>query len=374
MLGRAQRRGHPRAASTATATRSVFVEGDDPPRVHHALRRRRSTARYDRIRAIQAERPPRRGRAASAAWPAIVLRTPKGWTGPEVVDGVQVEGTFRAHQVPLAGVRDEPRAPRACSRRGCRATGPRSCSTSDGRSVAHARGAGPERRRADGREPARQRRRLLHDRSSCPTSRDYAVDGRSARRRAASRVDAASSGAMLRDIYRAQRRRRTSGSSAPTRPNSNRLGAVFEVENRCFDGADASPTTITSSPDGRVMEVLSEHNCEGWLEGYLLTGRHGAVRDLRGVRAGRRVDGHAAREVARDVPRRCRGARPVAVAQLPAHVDLLAQRPQRLQPPGPGLHGHHHLQEGRRSRASTCRPTPTACSRWPTTACAAGTT
>ena len=131
----------------------------------------------------------------------------------------------------------------------------------------------------------------------------------------------------------------------PDETNSNRLGDVFEVENRCFVEA-IIPIDDHMSPDGRVMEVLSEHNCHGWLEGYCphRSARH--VRHLRVVRHGLGLDDHAAQQVAGRGALKLPWRAPVAVAQHSADIDLLAQRPQRLQPPGPGLIERHALEEG----------------------------
>ena len=204
--------------------------------------------------------------------------------------------------------------------------------------------------------------------STCPTSRDYARAGRRARRPSGT-SRRASSASCCATSSRATRGRRTSGCSAPTRPT--RTGSAPCSRSRT--AASSSQTIAIDdhvSPDGRVMEVLSEHNCEGWLEGYLLTGRHGlfATYEAFAMVVASMTMQHAKwleESVAAAV------ARAGAVAQHPADLDLLAQRPQRLQPPGPGLHRHDALEDAARSRASTCRPTPTACSRSPTTACAA---
>ena len=168
VLARIPRGRAARPAARATATSRVFVEGDEPEAVHQALAAALDGA-LDEIAAIQ-----RRARAAATCerprWPMIVLRTPKGWTGPKEVDGLPVEGTFRSHQVPLAQLADEPRAPARSSRSGCAPTGPRSCSTTAARrgpSCSRWRRAGERRM---GAEPARQRRRCCCATCGCRTS------------------------------------------------------------------------------------------------------------------------------------------------------------------------------------------------------------
>ena len=162
---------------------------------------------------------------------------------------------------------------------------------------------------------------------------------------------------MLRDIYARNAEPANFRLFCPDETNSNRLGNVFEVENRCFVGRTLDIDDHVS-PDGRVMEVLSEHLCEGWLEGYLLTGRHGLFATYEAfamVSASMTVQ-HTKWLQEADQPALAGAGR---VAQHPAHLDLLAQRPQRLQPPGPRPDRRDALQAGHRWRASTCRPTPT---------------
>ena len=169
-------------------------------------------------------------------------------------------------------------------------------------------------------------------------------DPRPGARHGAPRVDAPARRDAARHLH--AERRKTFRLFCPDETNSNRLGAVFEVENRCL----VEPTFDFDdhvSPDGRVMEVLSEHNCQGWLEGYLLTGRHGlfATYEAFALIVASMATQHAKWLEACDHAAVAQADR---LAQLPSHVDLLAQRPQRLQPPGPRLHGHDRVQEGDR--------------------------
>jgi xylulose-5-phosphate/fructose-6-phosphate phosphoketolase len=243
-----------------------FVVGDDPLALHQEL-----AATLDRvlddIAAIQHDA---RGSAASGrpAWPMIVLRTPKGWTGPKQVDGVQVEGTFRAHQVPLAETRSNPEH-RALLEQWMRSYRPEELFDEQGQLFGHLQALAPQGPRRMSANPHANGGRLLRD-LEMPDFRQYAVavDHPALVSTEATRV----LGGFLRDIIALNPDRfRMMG---PDETASNRLSAVFEKTNRAWDA-----TTLAGddhlSPDGRVMEVLSEHLCQGWLEGYLLTGRHG---------------------------------------------------------------------------------------------------
>jgi len=242
-----------------------FVEGDDPPAVHQALAAALDVC-MERIRGIQ-----RDARASGVKgrprWPALVLRTPKGWTGPRQVDGVQVEGTFRAHQVPLAAVRDNPEHLRLLER-WLHSYRPEELFDSTGRLVPELRAlapAGDLRMSSSPRADGRSCRPL-----EIPSIERYAVavNGPARAREESTRR----LGELMRDLYRSNPR--SFRLFCPDETNSNRLGAVFEASRRC-SMLPVLPTDEAIGPEGRVMEVLSEHNCEGWLEGYTLTGRHG---------------------------------------------------------------------------------------------------
>ena len=250
----------------------TFVEGDQPARVHQALAAALDAA-YDRIRDIQ-----RQARAAGSAadvrerprWPAIVLRTPKGWTGPAVVDGKPITGTFRAHQVPLDNVKTNP-AHLAQLEAWMRSYEPERLFGADGRLLPELAALAPSGDRRMGANPHANGGKLTVN-LDVPDFRDYATP---VTQHGATFVEnTAPLGALLRDIFTANAKQANFRFLCPDETNSNRLGAVFAVENRCFMGKRISIDDHVS-PAGRVMEVLSEHLCEGWLEGYTLTGRHG---------------------------------------------------------------------------------------------------
>jgi len=199
-----------------------------------------------------------------------ILRTLKGWTGPKVVDGRRVEGTFRAHQVPLEHVRENPAHLRMLEE-WMRSYRPEELFDGTGRLVPSLAALAPAGDRRMGATPYANGGRLLVD-LRLPDFREYAiaVDRPASEQRESTRQ----LGKFLRDIYAHNTAPRNFRLFCPDETSSNRLDDVFEVETRCFVGKTI-PTDDHVSPDGRVMEVLSEHLCEGWLEGYLLTGRHG---------------------------------------------------------------------------------------------------
>jgi len=242
------------------------VGGTDPRAVHRdfAVTLAECRATIGRIRSEA-----RAGAAGRPRWPVIVLRTPKGWTGPRVVDGVQVEGTFRAHQVPLAGVRENPDH-LAMLEEWMRSYRPDERFDERGRLVGELAKLAPTgEKRMGATSYANGGRRLVP--LEIPDPAGYAIAvGEPATERAESTRRL---GELLRDVYVANDARANFRLFCPDETNSNRLGAVFEATDRCL--MDAAPGDDHVSPAGRVMEVLSEHNCQGWLEGYLLSGRHG---------------------------------------------------------------------------------------------------
>jgi len=240
-----------------------FVEGDDPPPVFTELAAAMDWA-YGRIQEIKQSLPP----VGQRRWPAIVLRTPKGWTGPRVVDGVQVEGTFRAHQVPLADVRTKPDHLQQLEE-WLRSYRPQEIFDRDGRIDPRLRTLAPAGDKRMGSNPHANGGRVAAP-LDIPDFHDYAVDVSAPG--AATRESTRQLGELLRDIYR--RNPVSFRLFCPDETSSNRLDAVFEASDRCLE-TSVIPTDDHVSPRGRVMEVLSEHCCEGWLEGYLLTGRHG---------------------------------------------------------------------------------------------------
>jgi xylulose-5-phosphate/fructose-6-phosphate phosphoketolase len=245
-----------------------FVVGDDPGRVQQAFAATLDRC-YDRIRAIQREAR-EHGVFERPRWPAIVLRTPKGWTGPKVVDGHPAEGTFRSHQVPLADVRGNPEH-LAQLEEWLRSYRPDELFDAEGKLVPELTALAPAGNRRMSANPHANGGKLLVD-LDIPDFRDYAVEV--ARPGSEWHESTRQLGKMLRDIYVRNEQAQNFRLFCPDETNSNRLGNVFEVENRCFVGPMLDLDDHLA-PDGRVMEVLSEHLCEGWLEGYLLSGRHG---------------------------------------------------------------------------------------------------
>ena len=245
--------------------RPYLVDGIEPDPTHQAMAETLERVIAE-IRAIQVDARAN-GHAERPQWPMIILRTPKGWTGPEAVDGKKTEGSWRSHQVPLAEWR-RTRSTLGSSSSGCGATGPRSCSTKRGRwspSWRHWRRSGT----ADGCQPTRQRRR------AAPRPRHAGLPRPRRRCAKAGMVISEATrilGGFLRDVMR--RNGRDFRVFGPDETASNRLGALFDVTDRTWM-AERTPDDEQLSPDGRVMEMLSEHTCQGWLEGYLLTGRHG---------------------------------------------------------------------------------------------------
>jgi xylulose-5-phosphate/fructose-6-phosphate phosphoketolase len=243
-----------------------FVEGDEPAAMHQLM-----AATLDEITAEIAEiqrRAREDGESERPRWPMIVLRTPKGWTGPKFVDGLPVEGTFRAHQVPIANLAENPEHLSQLEQ-WMRSYRPEELFDEDGALRAGLAALAPQGERRMGANPHANGGALLVD-LELPDFREYAVEVPSPTESVSEPTRVL--GGFLRDVIRLNPDRfRIMG---PDETASNRLGAVFEVTNRAWD-AETLPTDDHLAPDGRVMEVLSEHQCEGWLEGYLLTGRHG---------------------------------------------------------------------------------------------------
>jgi xylulose-5-phosphate/fructose-6-phosphate phosphoketolase len=247
-----------------------FVEGDEPQAMHQLM-----AATLDEVTAEIAEIQ-RRARedgepthpAERPRWPMIVLRTPKGWTGPKEVDGLPAEGSFRSHQVPLADLAAKP-AHLAQLERWLRSYRPEELFDERGALRVELAALAPEGERRMGANPHANGGLLLRE-LELPDFRGYAVEvpAPTASVSEPTRV----LGAFLRDVVRLNPERfRVVG---PDETASNRLGALFEVTDRAWQ-AELLPSDEHLAPDGRVMEILSEHLCQGWLEGYLLTGRHG---------------------------------------------------------------------------------------------------
>jgi len=244
----------------------VVVSGDDPQKVHQQMAAAIDWALEKIARIQQAARADHAGDRPE--WPMIVLRTPKGWTGPKVVDGKQVEGTWRAHQVPVDGFREHPERLQVLED-WLRSYQPQELFDKGGRVVDEIGSLPPRGDRRMSASPHANGGEVLKD-LRLPDFRAYAVDvpkpGTTTSE--ATRV----MGTFLRDVVKMNPDNfRIMG---PDETASNRLNPVFEATDRAWD-AESVPGDDHLGPDGRVMEVLSEHLCEGWLEGYLLTGRHG---------------------------------------------------------------------------------------------------
>ena len=244
----------------------VYVSGSDPARMHRAMDRALSSC-LDRIAAIKRVKTKR---VARPTWPMIVLQSPKGWTGPKVVDGKQVEGTWRSHQVPLDGVRENPEH-LALLERWMRSYRPEELFDAHGRPMPDIRAFSPKGKRRMSANPHANGGSLLKD-LVVPDFRRYAVKvpAPGAEDGEATRVQ----GTLLRDVMKRNARSANFRIFSPDELTSNRWNAVLDVTDRCLV-ARIEPGDDHIAADGRVLEVLSEHQCEGWLEGYLLTGRHG---------------------------------------------------------------------------------------------------
>lgn len=248
--------------------RPYFVEGDEPARVHQRMAATLDTVMAE-IRAIQHEA--RTGGATGRPrWPMIVLRTPKGWTGPKEVDGLKSEGTWRSHQVPFSAMAGRPEHLKLLEN-WMKSYRPEELFDPNGALKPELAALAPEGERRMGANPHANGGLLLRD-LQLPDFREFAVAVTSPG------TDQAEStrvmGTYLRDVMRLNNETRNFRVMGPDETNSNRLGALFEVTNRAWM-AGTLPGDDHLAPDGRVMEILSEHTCQGWLEGYLLTGRHG---------------------------------------------------------------------------------------------------
>jgi len=256
------------ALFTGYGYKPYFVEGDDPEKMHQEMAATMETAILE-IRAIQ-QKAREQNETHRPVWPMIVLRSPKGWTGPKVVDGVAIEGTFRAHQVPITDFPSKPGHIQILED-WMRSYKPEELFDETGALRGDLRGMAPKGERRMGANPHANGGLLLKD-LRMPDFCDYAVDVPSpgAVNGEATRV----LGNMLRDIMKLNSEARNFRVMGPDETASNRLGALFEVTDR-ESMAEILPTDEHVTHNGRVMEVLSEHMCQGWLEGYLLTGRHG---------------------------------------------------------------------------------------------------
>ena len=245
-----------------------FVEGDDPTKMHQLM-----AATLDQviaeIRQIQKDARAN-GFKQRPIWPMIILRSPKGWTGPKEVDGKPAEGSWRSHQVPLSELAEKPEHLKLLEK-WMKSYKPQELFDQTGKLIPELADLAPKGERRMGANPVANGGKLLRD-LKMPDFREYAVAVPSpgSVNGEATRV----MGAFLRDVLKLNAEARNFRVFGPDETESNRLGACFEATDRVFTG-EILKTDEHLSPDGRVMEVLSEHLCQGWLEGYLLTGRHG---------------------------------------------------------------------------------------------------
>jgi xylulose-5-phosphate/fructose-6-phosphate phosphoketolase len=247
----------------------IFVEGDDPELMHKAMAEALDYA-VDRIKQVKydANTHPNGPRPR---WPMIVLKSPKGWTGPKVVDGLQIEGTFRSHQVPLSVSASAPKGHLQQLEEWMKSYKPEELFDENGRLIAELQALAPTGDRRMGANPFANGGLLLHD-LRLPEFRNYAVSVKE--HGIMGEGDVHVTGRFLRDVIKLNEQQANFRIFGPDETISNRLEEVFESTNRQWN-----TTTVANdeflAPTGRVMEMLSEHQCEGWLEGYLLTGRHG---------------------------------------------------------------------------------------------------
>jgi xylulose-5-phosphate/fructose-6-phosphate phosphoketolase len=245
-----------------------FVEGYEPELMHEAMAATLDTV-VEQIRQIQ-QYARVHGNLTRPRWPMIVLASPKGWTGPKVVDGLQVEGNFRSHQVPLSDPTTHPEHLKLLED-WLRSYRPEELFNEQGRLKPELAELAPKGERRMGANPHANGGILLRD-LRMPDFRDYGVDVPLPGMRGIG--DTRVFGRFLRDVVKQNCEQRNFRIFGPDETLSNGLGAVFEVTNRQWHATTASNDEFLA-PTGRVMEMLSEHQCEGWLEGYLLTGRHG---------------------------------------------------------------------------------------------------
>jgi xylulose-5-phosphate/fructose-6-phosphate phosphoketolase len=244
------------------------LEGDDPAVMHRKMAATLDKI-FDEIAAIQAAAR-ERNKVERPRWPMLILRTPKGWTGPKNVDGKPVEGTWRSHQVPFAELHEKP-AHLKILEDWMRSYKPEELFDSQGKLVANLADLPPKGKRRMGMNPHANGGVLLEP-LHLPQFRSYAVDVKAPGEPAteATRV----LGGYLRDVMKGNLDSRNFRVFGPDETASNRLDAVLDVTGKTWE-ASTLPVDEHLAVDGRVMEILSEHMCQGWLEGYLLTGRHG---------------------------------------------------------------------------------------------------
>lgn len=245
-----------------------FVEGSDPEPMHQLMASTLDTV-INEIKEIQ-DKARRSGIAKRPRWPMIILKTPKGWTGPKKVDGKKTEGFWRSHQVPFSEMATKPKHIKLLEH-WMKSYKPKELFDKRGKLIPELAELAPKGERRMGANPHANGGLLLKD-LKMPDFHDYAIDVPNPGQvmGEATRV----MGKFLRDIMKLNMDKQNFRIFGPDETASNRLGNLFEVTDRTWV-ADTIPEDDHLSTDGRVMEILSEHTCQGWLEGYLLTGRHG---------------------------------------------------------------------------------------------------
>jgi xylulose-5-phosphate/fructose-6-phosphate phosphoketolase len=250
-----------------------WVEGDDPALMHEAMARTLDEV-IGQIKTIREEAKnsaeAKNGNSTRPLWPMIIFKSPKGWTGPKTVDGLPIEGTFRAHQVPLTGPAENPEHLRLLEE-WMKSYKPETLFDQNGELIGELAELAPRGERRMGANPQANGGLLLKE-LHMPDFRNYGVSIPSPGQTQA--ADTLVLGAFLGDVIRFNMEARNFRIFGPDETLSNRLDEVFKASDRQWE-AETVPGDQYLNRDGRIMEVLSEHQCEGWLEGYLLTGRHG---------------------------------------------------------------------------------------------------
>ena len=246
-----------------------FVEGDDPEPMHQLMAATLDNV-IEKIRVIQLQARSSNGSSRLPSWPMIVLRSPKGWTGPKFVDGKPVEGTWRAHQVPVTDLERKPEHVTVLEQ-WMKSYRSEELFDTDGKLIPELAELAPKGARRMGSNPHANGGLLLKD-LVMPDFRNYAVSVTKPGVQSAESTKVL--GTFLRDVMKLNEASGNFRVFGPDETASNRLDALYEVTDKVWIER-LLPTDEHLSPDGRVMEVLSEHMCQGWLEGYLLTGRHG---------------------------------------------------------------------------------------------------
>ncbi len=306
-----------------------FVEGHEPAAMHAAMAATLDLV-AEQIKAIQQEARTG-GSAQRPRWPMIVLVSPKGWTGPKFIDGRPNEGTFRSHQVPLTDPATNPAHLKQLED-WLRSYRPQELFDGQGRLNRELKALAPKGDRRMGANPHANGGRLLRD-LRLPDFRDYAVDV--AKPGAQGIGDTHVLGRFLRDVTSMNAGQRNFRIFGPDETLSNGLEAVFEVAKRQWEAATAENDEFLAR-SGQVMEMLSEHQCEGWLEGYLLTGRHGLFNCYEAFIhiVDSMFNQHAKwLKVTAALPWRAQDR----LAQLPVELARLAAGPQRVHAPGSRL-------------------------------------